>query len=148
MLSNQEDQAERRRVFENDRKVREQQREQEERRRVFAPDQSLPNPGTTFHARAQADAAMPRGRFSAVEAATVVGANPTIEYPAASAAHQIQLPDEPPLSAWDNPALEEPSTGLLSSPVEQTGPMSDAPSTPLGQRDVGPSFSQLKRRKL
>src|SRR6516225_5582907 len=61
------------------------QEEQEERRRVFAPDQSLPNQASTFHQRAVADAAMPRGRFSAVEAATVVGANPTIDYPAGPA---------------------------------------------------------------
>jgi len=114
------------------------QEEQEERRRVFAPDQSLPNQASTFHQRAVADAAMPRGRFSAVEAATVVGANPTIDYPAGSAwsADPGAQCVEPPLG-FDNPALE-PSSCEAQAP----GPTSDAPSTPLGQRDVGP-FSAI-----
>ena len=101
------------------------QEEQEERRRVFAPDQSLPNQASTFHQRAVADAAMPRGRFSAVEAATVVGANPTIDYPAGSAwsADPGAQCVEPPLG-FDNPALE-PSSCEAQAP----GPTSDAPST-------------------
>jgi hypothetical protein len=111
------------------------QEEQIERRRVFAEDQSLPRQATTMHAFAQADAAMPRGRFSAVEAATVVGSNPTIDYPAGPAwsADPGSQCVEPPLGE-DNPALE-PS----SCEAQATGPTSDAP-TPLGQRDVG-SFS-------
>jgi hypothetical protein len=158
MLSNQEDQAERRRILENDRKVREQQREQAESRRVFAPDQSLPNPGTTFHARAQADADIPRGRFTEHERSTVIGSTPTpaTAYPAGPAwsADPGSQCVEPPLG-FDNPALE-PSVDLeqLSSCTAQaTGPTSAAaPSTPLGQRtDVGSSFSReptLHRRRL
>jgi hypothetical protein len=133
MLERQIDQAERRAVMRNDLKVREEQE------RVFA-DQSLPNQASTFHQHALADALTPRGRFSAVETSYVVGSKPDVSgaYPAASAAHQIQLPDEPPLGL-DNPALEEPSTVLLSSSGEATDPTSaDAPSTPLGQRGVGP----------
>ena len=120
--------------------------EQEERRRVFAQDQSLPNRASTYHQHAQSDAATPRGRFSAVEAATVVGANPTIDYPAGPAwcADPGSQLLEPPLGL-DNPALE-PSTGFLSSPVEAPGPASaEAPLS--GQRtDVGPSL--FKRRKF
>jgi hypothetical protein len=50
-------------------------------------------------------------------------AMPASAYPAASAAHQIQLPDEPPLG-FDNPALDEPSA--VRSPVEE-----DESSSPL-----------------
>ena len=120
--------------------------EQAERRRVFAQDQSLPKQATTFHQFAQADADTPRGRFSAVSAAYVVGskANIAASYPAASSAHQTELPPEPPLG-FDNPALE------VSFPSPQApGPTSeDAPShTPLGDEqrtDVG-SLSRKYRR--
>src|SRR5262249_28765081 len=79
------------------------QDEQHERRRVFAQDQSLHNQGTTFHQHAQADAETPRGRFSAVSAAHVVGSTATPQYPQASAPFQFDpVPDEPPLS-FDNP---------------------------------------------
>jgi hypothetical protein len=82
---------------------------------------------------------MPRDRWSLaqVTTATVVGANPTIDYPAGPAwsADPGAQCVEPPLS-WDNPALE-PS----SCEAQATGPMSDAP-TPLGLRDVGP-FSAI-----
>jgi len=69
------------------------QDEQLERRRVFAQDQSLPNPGSTFHAHAQAEAQTPRGRFSAISNAYVVGSKSDVAsaYPAASSAHQVQL---------------------------------------------------------
>ena len=136
MLENQIDQHERRAVMQNEQRVREEQQ------RVFAQDQSLPNRATTFHQFAQADAQTPRGRFSAIDAATVVGANPTIDYPAGptwSADPGAQCV-EPPLG-FDNPAFE-PSTALLSSSDEATGPTSDDPS-PLGQRSgVGP-FSAI-----
>ena len=77
----------------------ESQIEQEERRRVFAQDQSLPKQATTFHQFAQADAETPRGRFAAVDAAYVVGSKADIagSYPAASSAHQTELPPEPSL---------------------------------------------------
>jgi hypothetical protein len=135
MLESQIDQQERRETLRNDLKVRQQQ---EERRRVFA-DQSLPNQATTFYQHALADANIPRGRFTQVEAATVVGSNPTIDYPAGPAwsADPGSQCVEPPLGL-DNPALEVAS--IVSTP-QAPGPTSDAPSTPLGQRDVG-SFSQ------
>ena len=49
------------------------QEEQAERRRVFAQDQSLRNQGSTLHQHAVADAETPRGRFSVVSNAYVVG---------------------------------------------------------------------------
>jgi hypothetical protein len=132
MLESQIDQAERRATLRNDALVR----EQEERRRVFAPNQSEPKQSSTYFQHAQADAQTPRGRFSAVEAQTVVGANPAINYPAGSAwcADPGSQLLEPPLG-FDNSALEEPSTALAVSPVEAPDPTSDAPST--GLRDVG-----------
>jgi hypothetical protein len=118
MLSKQEEQIERVGVMRNDARVREQQ-------------------GSTFHQFAEADAQIP-GRFSAVASSYVIGSKSDISgaYPAAAAAHQIQLPDEPPLGL-DNPALE-PS----SCEAQATGPTSGAPSTPDVLHDVGPLSSQ------
>jgi hypothetical protein len=136
MLESQIDQAERRATLRNDLKV---QQQQEERRRTFAQDQSVPNPGSTFHAHAIAEAAMPRGRFSAVENATVVGANPVIDYPAGPAwsADPGAQCVEPPLGL-DNPALEVAS--LVSTP-QATGDPTD-PATPLAVERVGSPLSQ------
>jgi hypothetical protein len=65
------------------------QEEQAERRRVFAQDQSVPNKGSTFHQHALADAQTPRGRYDPVTTATVIGSKSDVSgaYPAA-AAHQ------------------------------------------------------------
>jgi len=117
MLSRQEEEADRIRTLRNDLKV------QEERRRVFAEDQSLPNRATTFHQFAQADAQTPRGRFSAVEAQVVVGANPVIDYPAGPAwcADPGAQLLEPPLGL-DNPALDP-----QSMTTEGSGSGADAP---------------------
>jgi len=111
------------------------QEEQAERRRVFA-DQSLPNQATTMHQFAQADAQTPRGRFTQVDAATVVGANPTIDYPAGPAwsADPGAQCVEPPLG-FDNPALE-PSSCEAQAP---DGPAD--PSAPLDVERAGPSLS-------
>ena len=85
MLESQREQEERRRTLENDRRVREQR-------------------GSAYIDYYTLEAG---GRFAQVAQATVIGSKATVAaaYPAASAAHQIQLPDEPPL-ALDNPALE------------------------------------------
>ena len=67
-----------------------------------------------------------------------IGSTAVPQYPAASAAHQIQLPDEPPLG-FDNPELEPPT---MPSPVEaQAGGPADAPATPLPVEHAGPSSS-------
>jgi hypothetical protein len=96
MLESQIDQEERRRTLQNDVRVREHQREQAERRSVFAPDQSLPNPASTFHQHALADAETPRGRFTQVETATVIGSKPEAAsaYPAAAAHQHDPVPKE------------------------------------------------------
>jgi hypothetical protein len=131
MLENQIDQAERRAVMRNEQRVREEQR------RVFAPDQSEPKQATTMHQFAQADAETPRGRFSAVGAAYVVGSTAIPQYPAASGPFQRDpVPDEPPLG--DNPALE------LASPAQATGePLS---ASPLGGSPLSSQPTAFKRR--
>src|SRR6516164_3563928 len=99
----------------------ESQREQEETRRTLQNDQRVKQQreqGSTFHQFAEADAQTPRGRFSAVDAATVVGAQPTVNYPAAAAHQRDPVPKEEPLG-YRIDALE-PST-VPSFPVEETG---------------------------
>jgi len=109
------------------------QDEQAERHRVFAQDQSLRNQGSTFHQHAQADAETPRGRFSAVSNAYVVGSKPDVAsaYPAASSAHQTELPPEPP-TGYAIDAMPELDPG---PPLAQTLP--NPASAPTG--DVEPA---------
>ena len=68
------------------------------------------------------------GRFAAVNAARIVGQSPAIAaaYPAASTAHQTELPPEPSLgfSIDEMPGLES----SAAPPVEATGDPADAPS--------------------
>jgi hypothetical protein len=140
MLSKQEEMLERKRTFENDRRLREQQ-------------------GTTMQACAQADAEIP-GRFAAVAQAFVIGSKPDVAsaYPAASSAHQVELPNEPPLG-FDNPALESSSfaqepTGPTSASVGPFSQLSDPAVVSISQpsRHVHPEreagSSPLRRRRL
>jgi hypothetical protein len=117
MLSSQEEQAERRRVLANDQRVREQ--------------------SGTFLSHTHMDEG---GRFAQVSNAQIVGADPIPNYPAASAAHQIQLPDEPPLGL-DNPALEP------SMWVEARGP-ADAPASHLDVERAWASLSSRSFRRI
>ena len=112
------------------------QDEQAERRRVFAQDQSLRNQGGTMHAHALADAETPRGRFSAVSNAYVVGSKPDVAsaYPAASSAHQTELPPEPP-TGYAIDAMPELDPGPDASPLAQSLP--NPASAPTG--DVKPA---------
>jgi len=112
MLTDQEEQAEKRRTLLDDARVREQSR----------------NGDTgTFLSHTHIDDA--GGRFAAVNAAKIVGQLPTIaaSYPAASAAHQTELPPEPSLgfSIDEMPGLES----SMAPPVEATGDPADAPSS-------------------
>jgi hypothetical protein len=126
MLSRQEEMRERHETLQNDLSVqRQQQREREERRGTFAPDQSLPNQGTTFHQHALADAETPRGRFTAHERSTVVGAQPTIDYPAASPHQADPCGPERPLGYRIDALSDDP--GL--PPAQGVGPAPDAPSS-------------------
>jgi hypothetical protein len=84
--------------------------------------------GTTFSQFAQAEAEEVRGRFSGHERATVVGASPIPEYPAAF--HQRDpVPDEPALGVDIN---EMPPTGEaheVERSIQQLGGAVPAPAS-------------------
>ena len=116
MLTDQEEQAEKRRVLLQDADVRNRSR----------------NGDTgTFLSHTHIDDA--GGRFAAVNAARIVGQSPAIAaaYPAASTAHQTELPPEPSLgfSIDEMPGLEPSMVAPLSSAIEATGDPADAPSS-------------------
>src|SRR6516225_12409491 len=116
MLTDQEERAKKRRTLLNDARVREQSK----------------NGDTgTFLSHTHIDDA--GGRFAAVNAAKIVGQSPAIAaaYPAASSAHQTELPPEPSLGyPIDAMPGDEPSTAPpCSSSVEVTGDPADAPSS-------------------
>jgi hypothetical protein len=116
MLSSQEEMAERRRVQENDRRVREQ--------------------GGTFHQHALADAATPRGRFTQVTAENVVGSTAIPAYPAASSPWQ-----GPDLVGQEPPTGYRIDQMIPDDPVVQQGqdgPAPDVPASPLAvERSAG-----------
>jgi len=123
MLSRQEEEAERKAVLENDLRVR-RQREQ----------------GSTFLSHTHIDDA--GGRFATVNAAKIVGQSPGIaaSYPAASAAHQTELPPEPPLgySIDDMPGFENPAdsssvslSAAPGAPAADAAPPSDCCQPPV-----------------
>jgi hypothetical protein len=117
-ISDREDQAERRETLENDLQVLRQQ-------------------GSTFHQHAQAQAAdLAGGRFAATGTPRVIGSTPTpaAQYPAASEAHQTELPPEQPLgfSIDAVPELEASIASLVGAQV--AGGPADAPSS-----DGGPA---------
>jgi len=105
----------------------ESQIEQEERRRVLDNDRRVRDQSSTFHAHAIADAEIPRGRFATHERSTVIGSSPTSDYPAGPAwcADPGSQLLEPPLG-FDNPALEP---SMAASPTEGQGDAVVAPST-------------------
>ena len=154
MLSRQQEEQDRIRTLRNDLSVREQQG------RVFAQDQSLPNKASTLHQHALADADTPRGRFSAVETAYVVGSKADVaaSYPAAAAHQHDPCGPEPPTGYRIDAMLDdEPSTvsSASFSSVETLGdPTSagDAPSTTFPSVDVqragvgSPPINKFRRR--
>src|SRR6516162_9576287 len=71
--SDQEEQAERRRVLLQDADLRQQQQEQAQREQV-----------STFFSHTHADEINGGGRFAAVSPASIVGSEPAVKYPAAS----------------------------------------------------------------
>jgi hypothetical protein len=91
----------------------EAQREQDDRLRVLQNDLRLrrQEQAATLHGFAQSDAALPRGRFSAVTAENVVGAEPIIKYPQAS--HPFQ----------SDPCGPEPPLGYRVDDLEPTTPL-------------------------
>ena len=112
---------------------------QAERRRILRE-------GTTFHQHAQSSANDEAGgRFAATAAPRVVGStpNPSLQYPAASAAHQTELPREPSLgySVDQLDPLESPSfaQGQLPDSAPAAAASTNAPLLPsdVVQRDAG-----------
>jgi hypothetical protein len=80
----------------------ESQLEQAERREVLENDKRLREQGSAYIHHQHDEAG---GRFKEVGASNVIGTTEIPNYPAASPSWQIQLPDEPPLG-HDNPTLE------------------------------------------
>jgi hypothetical protein len=111
----------------------EAQREQAERRRVFENDQRLRNQqgGSAYIDHYMQEAG---GRFSAHAAAHVVGSTAVPIYPAAAAHQSDPVGLEPPLG-FDNPELE------LRPEVQGNSGDADAPSTPCGVEPAPPSSS-------
>jgi len=119
MTTDQEEQAEKRRVMLQDAGVRQQQQT------------------STFHQHAQAQAdEISQGRYRATGVPRVVGSTPTpaSQYPAATAAHQTEVPPEGPLGYRVDamPGLES----SMAPPVEVTDGPAQAPSG-----DGGPATS-------
>src|SRR6516165_7594221 len=119
MTTDQEEQAEKRRVMLQDAGVRQQQQT------------------STFHQHAQAQAdEISQGRYRATGVPRVVGSTPTpaSQYPAASAAYQTELPPEGQLGYRVDamPGLES----SMAPPVEVTDGPAQAPSG-----DGGPATS-------
>src|SRR6516225_2400243 len=113
MLTDQEEQAEKRRTLLNDARVREQSR----------------NGDTgTFLSHTHIDDA--GGRFAVVNAAKIVGQSPAIAaaYPAAGVHQSDPVGTEPPLGFSVN-NLESSAAPPCSSSVEATGDPVDAPSS-------------------
>jgi hypothetical protein len=108
-----ESQAVKRKTLLNDARVHEQQQ------------------ASTFHQYAQSTANDEAGgRFAAINAVSVVGAEPAVRYPAAAAHQRDPVPTEPPLGyCVDEMAPLEPSTVSSSFPVEETGDPAPAPSS-------------------
>jgi hypothetical protein len=73
------------------------QEEQHDRRETQRNDQLVRQQGGTMQAFAQADAATPLGRFTQVNATTVVGATAVPQYPAAAPHHADPCGPEPAL---------------------------------------------------
>jgi hypothetical protein len=140
MTSHDDEQKLRKETAENDRRLREQER------------------AATMHEFAMSEASLDLGRYSAVSKQSVIGGEPDVAaaYPAASAAHQVQLPPEQPLGVDINSvepcgtaveieaslrALASPTDAIAVSPSVATGPTSAAPSSLVAAdelRGVGP----------
>ena len=135
MLSSQEEQREREEVMRQDADLRRRQQEQVQR-----------ESSGTYLSHTHDDLSG-GGRFAALGNPTIVGSTEATRYPAAAAAYQIQLPDEPPLG-FDNPVLE-PSAVMLDA--EQTdapaGATSSSESLPPAQDESGDAGASLFQTK-
>jgi hypothetical protein len=124
------------------------QEEQAERRRVLANDQRVKEQTGTFLSHTNNDLA--GGRFAAVNAASVVGADPIPNYPAAAAHQRDPCGLEPPLGYSVNdltPHELEPSFPSVQAPdpTSEDAP-SPIPLSDVQRTDVGSSSNKAYRR--
>jgi hypothetical protein len=89
----------------------------------------------TMQGFAVAEASQSHGRFTQVQASTVVGSKADVAsvYPAASSAHQTELPPEPPLGVDINemaPLDPVPEPGIETVEAQDPGGAASAPSSP------------------
>jgi hypothetical protein len=128
VLSSQEEQREREEVMRQDADLRKRQEEAERR----AKDQS-----GTFFSHTDIYEITGGGRFASESPVTVVGQDPQIKYPQLPASSpwsgaQPEPGIEPPLSAYENSALDESSAVI--SPVEEGAPAADEALASEGDR--------------
>jgi hypothetical protein len=128
------------------------QEEQAEKRRVVLQDADVRNRSRngdtgTFLSHTHIDDA--GGRFAAVNAVRIVGQSPAIAaaYPAASAAQQTELPPGPSLGFSIDAMPEQESSMAIpcSSSVEATGDAADAPSSDDGGSATPPGGLMSER---
>jgi hypothetical protein len=137
------------------------QDEQAERREVLENEKRLREQGSTFAQFAASEADTPRGRFAAHERATVIGSEPIVRYPQLPASSPWAGPDPVPTEAplnLDVNAMEpcgephelkasaptlEPPTPFSSAQGNSGDPTAAPPSNPLaGAERVGsPPFT-------
>jgi hypothetical protein len=104
--------------------------------------------GTTYHAIAQLDEV--GGRFAVLGKPVVVGSGPT---PVAGGKRD-PVPDEPTLSAYDNPGFQPSRVFSSVLPVEETGEPTERTPSPDPLADVesvevgSPSLSRRTYRRF
>jgi hypothetical protein len=120
--------------------VTEHQREQNERRRIIEEEARAHNgdTGNTYLGHTHLDDE--GGRFAVIAPKTIIGSTQDIaaSYPACAAELAVQLPDEPPLSAYENPALDDPSAASLLHAEQLGAPVSDV-APPSGVQAQSPA---------
>jgi hypothetical protein len=101
---------------------------------------------STLHQHAQAQANdTGGGRFASLGAPHVVGSTAIPRYPQAGPAFQVDpVGDEPPLSAYENPAIENPTGGSSVLASVEPGGAAAAPSSSL-LSDVEPAAPPLSK---
>jgi hypothetical protein len=122
------------------------QEEQNDRLEVLENEKRLK--GATLSQFAQADAAEARGRFTAHEQSKVIGSTLVPQYPAGPAwcADPGSQCIEPPLSPYDNPALEPSDLEPSSLPSPAQAPPSRSQAPPLANERLGSFSSRTYRR--
>jgi hypothetical protein len=120
------------------------QEEKIERMRVFAQDQSLRT--GTYLSHTHDD--IHQGRFAAMGPAVVVGSTQFPNYPAASAAHQTKLPDEPPLGYRIDDLNPCDPVEPSSFTQQATGEPDAARGSPLSSQPTAPAATNKFKRRI